>query len=72
MSLLFSRDQTPDTDGLVVLCPPDTYADPSQPLTGPLRDYDDALDGHLGRLIRQRSLPSLIARAAKVPWESST
>jgi len=55
MAMLFSQNQTPDTDGLVVLCPPGVYADPSHPLTGPLAEYDAALDGHLATLIQERA-----------------
>ncbi len=55
MTLAFSQNQLPQADGLVVLCPPGEYSDPTKPLDGPLADYDEALDGHLGRLIRERS-----------------
>lgn len=51
MIFAFTQNPTPEADGLVVLCPPGEYAD----LVGPLEVYDEALDGHLGHLIRQRS-----------------
>jgi leucyl aminopeptidase len=54
VTLAFSQNQIPEVDGLVVLCPPDVYTDASTPLDGPLTDYDTAVDGHLGQLIRDR------------------
>lgn len=55
MTIAFTQSPTPQTDGLVVLCPPGEYADPLHPLEGPLADYDDALEGHLGQVLGQRS-----------------
>jgi len=55
MNLAFNPSQTPEVDGLVVLCPPGDYADPAKPLEGPLADYDDALEGHLGHMAGHRS-----------------
>jgi leucyl aminopeptidase len=51
MTFAFTRNQTPDADALVVLCPPGDYTAPE----GPLAYYDDVLEGHLARLIRERS-----------------
>ncbi len=51
MNFAFTQNESPTADGLVVLCPADDY----HSLDGALANYDDGLDGHLARVIGQRS-----------------
>jgi len=51
MKFAFSANPNPQADGLTILCPPGDYAD----LRAPLIDYDNTLEEHLSRRIKEQS-----------------